>query len=236
MKALLIALALLAPPGAHYQGTVGTGATAPPATISDVGYAIQSTTASTITVTINSIIPAGAIVVALATQSKVDAGNTVTSANLTFTNRQRISNSPMQASVFTAVAASQVASGEVFTHNAITGTSQPALSIYVITGADTGSLTVVGTSTSGSSSVMSPSISVTRIGSYLLAAGRNYDSWVPTLDANTTTVGYLVTGYIDTDWHFRRSLATITTGATPFGSTNATNAIWAATAIEIRPQ
>lgn len=191
-----------------------------------------ATTSAPVTVAVK--IPAGAVVVALCSLGGNTASDTVTSANLgTFDMRQRTQNSG-QSVVFTAVAGGEIAAGEVITYNAGIA-NQPAMTIVVLTGANTSQLTTVGTNTDNSSS-MTVSVTAGAIGSHILGAFQLFTNTTTAApDANTTELFDTDTSAGDHTWHARRTDVTTATGATVIGGTWGATNTWSASAIEIRP-
>ena len=177
MKALFLALALLAPPGVHYQGTQGTGAVqwTPPASPDPVRTWVDfaySPSAATATVTASSI-PAGALVVAYAALAE-RAGGSITSVgspNLTWSVRATQSSTNTVSEIWTAVNSGGTLTNEVITLTASGTNRVPGIGAWVITNADIATLTQdnVGTGTGASGSIsVTASATATHVGGFVI--------------------------------------------------------------------
>jgi hypothetical protein len=228
VTALLLILALLVamPPGVHYQGTVGTGATVP------AGPTIASVTSNTATssatlVLTPSSIPSGAVVVYIYTCWERATG-VPTSANLTFTQRaHQPAAGTSTAAIYTAVAASTLTS-EAISVTSIGGSERPSGSVVVLTGANAGALTNTATNF-GTSASASATVTAVGAASFVLAVIAGTGA---TASAGADTTTFYAPASPNLNFHGRNTTAgtgSITVTATLTGSVD-----WNAAAIEIQ--
>lgn len=229
MKSALLALAL-----AQYLGFQGTGALQGPA-LTYVGGMIQVTGASTTaTVTTSASIPAGAVVVAVAANT-VDTTYTcsVTSPNLTFTQRHQTANAEI-VSVWTAVAGSTIASGEVITNTLGATNRHPGLAVWVVTGVNSGILTQVPSGNQGGNSTAAAA-TASASGTAFFIGGVSSSSNAAGISAGTgaTQDGYYPDGTNQLQfWAGHRTA--MASGSNALNATLTTSGFWSATVIAIQ--
>lgn len=203
---------------------------------------IDSTTVGTyadsggaVSVTVGSAIPSGAVVVAIGAVDYQGSGNasTVTSSNLTFTNRTSTDYATnYRPFIFTAVAGSLISSGEVITH-AMGGTGRAAnMVIMVFTGANTSTFNVATPVTNAGSSAHSITMTASGSSSYVLAVVANL-LCTETPDANSTEIADAFHASRFNGFWVGRNTSKGTGSITVAATANQTFA-WAAVAMEVQ--
>ena len=241
LLALLLLLLALPTHAGWSAGIVRTGAVqwVPPGpVITFLGGNHQSGGGTTAVYTTTVAIPSGAIVVAFGSAA-VDGSNiAVTSPNLSWTQRGTTATSSegFQATIWTAVAGSEIASGEVVTNTTQTGSGRnPSVAVwYVTNAASTFTQTGSGVSDTGTDSAWS--VSTTASGTaFVIGGATGYARGTSTVDSGTTG-----------DWISDDGTSTVATTAAHSTSTGTgTRSIsgdfsgatqWAAAAIAINGQ